>query len=100
MEKTQMDILKLVDHPVTIAVITTFVGIYTSTVAPELPDFIKKLYDNKIFSFLVILLVSYMSSSRRPVVAVVCAVSFMLISQYLSTYKVSEAFLSSKDDLN
>ena len=81
-----------VSHPTVIAVVAAFVTLYTSTITPVLPDYIKAAFNHPAFRFLVILLVAYTASAKKPIVAVVAAVAFLLIFNYFSEDEIVERF--------
>ena len=82
----------LLSNPTAIAIITTFTVIFTSTIGPEMPSYIKDLFQNDVFRFVVIGLVAYTSSARRPVIALIAAVSFLLIMQLVSEQQTVEKY--------
>lgn len=81
-----------VSHPTVIAVVAVFITLYTSSIGPVLPDYIKVAFNNPIFRFGVILLVAYIASAKKPIVAVVTAAAFMLLTNYLSEDAMVEKF--------
>lgn len=54
---------ELVSHPVVIAVVAAFTVLYTSSIGPELPGYIKDMFNSPVFRFAVIFVVAYMWSS-------------------------------------
>ena len=85
-------IVDLVNNPTVIAIVTTFTVIYTATLGPELPKYIQDLFQNEYFKFIVIFAVAYLASARRPVIALVSAISFLFIMQLVSEHKTVERF--------
>ena len=83
--------------PVVIAVVATFATIYTSTVAPDLPGPVKALFDSPVFRVAVIFLTAYMASARKPGVALVSAVAFMVLAEYAAAGTAVERFVAARD---
>ncbi len=94
MEKTSIiNFLQgIINNPSVIAVLATLTALFTSTIGPELPESVKQLFSNDIFRFVVIFLVAYLSSARRPVIALVAAFSFLYISSILAEQQSIEQF--------
>lgn len=84
--------LKFIENPTVIAVVATFTALYTSTIGPDLPQYVKDLFENGYFKAVVIFVVAYLSSKRKPVVAVIAAATFMFISSLLAQEKVVERY--------
>lgn len=91
-----MAISDFVSHPNVIAVVAVFTALYASAIGPVLPDYIKVAFNNPIFRFGVILLVAYIASAKKPIVAVVAAAAFMLLTNYFSEDTMVEKFRGSR----
>jgi amino acid transporter len=97
----QKQLSKFVSNPVTIAVYTVAIALYTSTVAPRLPEQLRVLYDSKLFSFFIVFFTAFFLSHCRPTVAIVSGLSFLIISTYVAGIGAKEAFVEgfrTKDD--
>lgn len=66
-----------IDNPTVIAVVTTFVILYTSTLGPEPPEVLISALNNTVFRFVVIFCIAFLGSSRRPIIALAATVLFM-----------------------
>ena len=82
----------IVNNPTVIAVLATLTALFTSTIGPGLSSPVKNLFENDVFRFIVIFAVAYLSSARRPVIAIVAAFSFLYISSILAEQKSIEHF--------
>lgn len=87
MELTRL-ISSIVNDPVVIAILSTFTVLYTSTVGPTLPQSVKAIFANEYFRVVILFIVAYMSSARKPVIAIVSFASFFLITNILAEEKL------------
>lgn len=73
--------------------LTLFLLIYGSLAQQTLPDFMYKLFDNRIFTFLIFFAISLIGSQDYKV-AFVIALIYGLMMHNFSQKKITEAFLS------
>ena len=92
MESATKSFTKVLESPTVIAVAATFTALYTSTIGPELPGYVKDLFQNSYFKAFVVFVVAYLSSKRKPVIAVIAAASFMFITSLLAQENVVERY--------
>jgi len=71
------------------AVVTIIIVVYGSMAAPELPDFLVRLFDFTLFKMLVLTLI-LLVNNYSPTVAIVMAVAFFLSLQTLSRYHLRQ----------
>ncbi len=70
-------LMAIVDNPTVIAVVTTFVILYTSTLGPEPPELLVNALNNTVVRFVVVFCIAYLGSSRRPIIALAATVLFI-----------------------
>lgn len=85
-------ILRTISDRTVIAVSTVITILYISTVAPTLPEYIKNLFDNGCFRVIVLFACFYLGSAKRPTVALISLVAFLLLMQFVAEDKVVEKF--------
>ncbi len=90
MDSAAKTLVRVIESPTVIAVVATFTALYTSSIGPELPEYVKSWFQNSYFKAVVVFLVAYLSSKRKPVIAVIAAASFMFITSLLTQEKVVE----------
>lgn len=71
--------------------ITLVIGLYASLLGPNLPPFIKKLFDNVVFRILVLFLIA-VRANNDPAMSIVMAVAFILTLDYIYRQDSQEAF--------
>jgi len=71
--------------------ITLFLVLYSGLVAPKLPNFIVKLFDNPIFRILILSLIVY-NGNKDPQFAIMIAVGFTVTMNMVSKQKLFEGF--------
>ncbi len=67
--------------------ILLFVIIYAGMVKPELPDYVKSLFESPIFRILVLALIGY-RANKNPTLALFIAIAFVLTMEYLNRQEV------------
>lgn len=85
-----MDIL---DNKYFIALFTTFTIMYLPLIRPELPSYIKNLFNNPIFRLVVLFLV-VVKANKNPSLALMIAIIFVAITNCLAQQQAVEAFQS------
>ncbi|CAL8461218.1 g749 [Coccomyxa elongata] len=69
--------MAIVDNPTVIAIVTTFIILYTSTLGPEPPELLVSALNNTVFRFVIVFCIAYLGSSRRPIIALAATVLFL-----------------------
>ena len=72
-------------------ILTTFLIVYGGMASPNLPGFIRKMFENKIFKILILSLVVY-SSNKDPKFAVMMALIFTITLTFIDQKNFSEKF--------
>jgi len=62
--------------------ITLMIGLYASLLGPNLPSFIKNLFNNTIFRILVLFLV-LVRANKDPAMAIVIVIAFVLTMDFI-----------------
>jgi len=90
-----MDILgnlnAILDNQYIKATLTIIVLMYASSIGPDLPSYIKVLFNNPIFRILFLFLI-VMKAERDPLFALSLSILFVLILSALSQQQAKEAF--------
>ena len=68
------------------SIISLILVLYAGLAAPKLPKSISKLFENKIFKLIVLIVIAY-SASKDSSVAIITAVALVLSMQTLSNYE-------------
>ena len=84
-------ILKQLEKPYVMGVVTVFVVLYGALAKPELPGFIKELMKSTIFRLFYIFLIAY-TGDKNLIVSIVIAFTFMVMFGLLAEVEVQEAF--------
>lgn len=74
------------------AALTIFLIVYASMAAPQLPEYIARLFDNMWFKLLILFLIAY-SAQRNPTIAIIAAIGLMVTLQVLNRYKFNEMLM-------
>jgi len=72
-------------------ILTTFLIVYGGMASPNLPGFIRKMFENKIFKILILSLVVY-SSNKDPKFAVMMALIFTITLTFIDQKNFFEKF--------
>jgi len=72
-------------------ILTTFLIVYGGMASQNLPGFIRKMFENKIFKILILSLVVY-SSNKDPKFAVMMALIFTITLTFIDQKNFSEKF--------
>ena len=84
-------ILKRLENPYAMGIVTIFVVLYGALAKPELPNFIKNLMKNDIFRLFYIFLIAY-TGDKNLMVSIIIAFTFMVLFGLLSEVEVQESF--------
>lgn len=77
-------------------ILSTFLILYGGLASPQLPTFVKNLFENRIFKILILSLVVY-SSNKDPKFAIMMAVAFTITMNILDTMTLEEKFSENKN---
>lgn len=97
MQQTFQQGLKFLDkylqpqNPYLLGIVTIFLVLYGALAAPKLPKFIADLFDNALFRLFVLFMIAYLSV-KNFTVALIVAIVFTLITNFLNEQKISEGF--------
>jgi hypothetical protein len=80
-------------------VLSTFLVLYGGLASPQLPGFVKTLFENRIFKILILSLVVY-SSNKDPKFAIMMAVAFTITMNMLDSVTLSEKFSENSNICN
>jgi len=80
-------------------VLSTFLILYGGLASPQLPGFVKKLFENRIFKILILSLVVY-SSNKDPKFAIMMAVAFTITMNMLDRMTLEEKFSENNNICN
>lgn len=77
LSKLLMTPLKLLENPIANGIIKIFLVVYAATIAPELPNFMKKLFKNPAMKVLYLTLMTYVGL-KDPVMSLLIGIGFTL----------------------
>jgi hypothetical protein len=78
-------------NPYFATTITIILTVYASLASPNLPNFLKKLFDNSIFKILIISFIAY-RANKNPQLSLLVAVCFVITLNFLAEKENKEAF--------
>ena len=81
----------LMTNPYFATVITIILAVYASLASPNLPNFLKKLFDNSIFKIIIITFIAYRANSN-PQLSLLVAICFVVTLNFLAEKETKEAF--------
>ena len=81
----------LTSNPMVYGVLAIFLTVYGPRLSPKLPTPIRTLFNNKYFRFLIILLVTYLSSKNLQL-ALIVSIAFCLITSYTESQEIQDNF--------
>lgn len=84
-------LLKKLENPYVMGILTIFIVLYGSIVKPQLPSFIEKIMKYDYVRLFAIFLIAYVSE-KSLLVATVVAFTFMVIYGLFSEFQIGEAF--------
>lgn len=75
--KLLMSPLKYLENPIVNGVLKIFLIVYSASIAPKLPKFLEKIFQNPVIKMIVLFLISY-TGIKDPVMSLMIAVAFTL----------------------
>jgi len=81
----------MMNNTVFYGVLSLFLTIYGPRLSPNLPIFIRNLFNNNFFRFIIILLITFLSSSNLQI-ALIISIVFLLITSYTNSIEVVDSF--------
>lgn len=90
---TSIDLKPYFDNPWVLGIVTMVLILYGSLAQQTLPDFMYKLFDNRLFTFLMFLAIAFIGTQDFKV-AFVVALIYAVAMHNFSQKKINEAFLS------
>ena len=70
--------------------ITILIGLYASLLSPEVPPFIKNLFNNVIFRIIFLFFILY-RANKDPQMAIIMSIAFVLTLDYIYVMDAKEA---------
>jgi len=87
---------KLLDHEYIIAIITIFLILYASFIAPKPPMFMLKLFNYKLIQLLFLFMI-VLVSHKSPTVALISAIAFMVTMMALERIRLRLEFMTEEE---
>ena len=84
---------KQIQNPYIVGLLTIILILYGSLAKQTLPDFMYRLFDNRIFTFIMFASISFIGT-QDTTVAFIVALIFGVLMHNLNQKKINEAFLS------
>jgi len=78
-------------NPYFATTVTIILSVYASLASPNLPNFLKRLFDNSIFKILIISFIAY-RANKNPQLSLMVAVCFVITLNFLAEKENKEAF--------
>ena len=86
----------ILDNPYVIATLTILISFYTVQIRPDLPPYIKVLFNNPIFRVFVLFLV-VVRGNKDPAFSLAISIAFVTTLTYLNQQQAKEAFSNAKE---
>ena len=86
-----MDTKNVLKSPYFYGFLAMFLGLYGPRLSPKLPKSVTDLFENKVFRFVFLLLIVYMSNNNLQM-ALIITIAFLLLTSYSENQKVEEFF--------
>ncbi len=83
--------MEVINNKYVSTAITIGLGLYVALLGPELPSFVKDLFQNTLFRILILFLV-VVRGNKDPKMAIMIAVAFVLTLDYIYVKETKEAF--------
>ena len=83
--------MEVINNKYVSTAITIGLGLYAALLGPELPTFVKDLFQNTLFRMLILFLV-VVRGNKDPKMAIMIAVAFVLTLEYIYVNDTKEAF--------
>ena len=75
-----------------LVIFTIFISLYSSKIRPELPKFIKNLFNNYLFRLMILSFIAY-RSNEDPSLSIIIAIAFINTMNMLLQAEMKESFL-------
>lgn len=93
-DRTVSGALSVIDNnPYLSTSLSLFLVLYAGLAAPQLPEYVARMFDNQLFKLLIFFLVAY-SSRKNPTIAIIAAVGLMVSLHTLTKFKVNRQLAS------
>jgi hypothetical protein len=93
-DRTMTGTLSSIDNnPYLSSALSLFLVLYAGLAAPQLPEYVARLFDNPLFKLLMFFLVAY-SARKNPTVAIIASVGLMVSLHTLTKFKVNRQLTS------
>ena len=86
----------ILDNPYVVATLTILIFLYTASIRPELPPYIKVLFNNPIFRVFVLFLV-VVRGNKDPAFSLAISIAFVTTLTYLNQQQAKEAFANTNE---
>jgi len=73
--------------------LSLFLILYAGLAAPQLPEYVARLFDNPLFKLLIFFLIAY-SAQKNPTVAIIASIGLMVSLHTLTRFKVNRQMVS------
>jgi len=81
----------ILDNNNVISILTILIMIYIASIKPELPSYIKVLFNNCIFKVLILLFI-LVRGNKNPIFCLTIAIAFIITLILLNQQKAKESF--------
>jgi len=81
----------ILDNKYVIATLTMLIFLYTASIRPNVPSYIKVLFNNSFFKVFILFLI-VVRGNKNPIFALSIAIAFVTTITFLSQQKAKEAF--------
>ena len=92
MENIQSSMDNILSNPTSYGLLALFLGIYGPRLHPKLPPIIRDLFNNNVFRFSIIVLITFLSSKDLSA-SLIVAVAFLLVISIANSQEMQEQFL-------
>ena len=83
--------MESLNNPYVIAALTILITMYAASIRPELPPFIKQLFNNPLFRIVILFLV-VVRANKNPTLALMIAIGFTLTVNFITEQEMTESF--------
>jgi len=91
-QNVQSSLDNMVKNPIFYGLLSVLLTIYGPRLQPVLPPILRNLFNNNYFRFLIILLITFISS-RNLQLALIVSIAFCLITSYTTSQEIKETFI-------
>ena len=92
MENIQSSMDNILSNPTSYGLLALFLGIYGPRLHPKLPPIIRDLFNNNVFRFSIIVLITFLSSKDLSA-SLIVAVAFLLVISIANSQEMQEQFI-------